>query len=343
MEDFILYESKDRKLTEKIACFDLDHTIIQPKSKKLYPIDENDWQFKDNVIDTLKFLHENDWSIIIFTNQKQGGKQILNIKQLTDKFRNIEETLKFPITVMAALQNDHYRKPFTGMWETIITHDYTEGFYCGDAYMNKRFDDIYFAKNVNIAFMTPESVFVPKINHFEVVDYLDIDYSVPIDFISNTQYAKETKQIMEYTKNLDFIFIISSPASGKTHFCKTHLSAYVRMSKDDYRTKATYLKEIRRLCAEKQKIVFDNTNHTEKSRMEILNILPDCASIGYIFRDIDKKMCLYLNKYRYFETKYSHILLPEIAIHTYYKNVQLPKAYLKVSHCIEKLDRMFYC
>ena len=84
--------------------------------------------------------------------------------------------------------------------------------------------------------MTPESVFVPKINEFKVVNFHS-DNNIPIDFITETQYKNEKKQIKIYIENLDYIFIISSPTSGKTHFCKTHLPTYVRMSKDDYGTK----------------------------------------------------------------------------------------------------------
>jgi bifunctional polynucleotide phosphatase/kinase len=340
-EDYIIYNAIDREFRSKLACFDLDHTLIQPKSKKVYPIDEKDWEFKENVINTLQYFHDNNWSIIIFSNQKQGGKRMLNVEQLNTKFANIEKKLKIPITVMAALKNDLYRKPMTGMWEVMdfFVDDYTEAFYCGDAYENKRFDDVYFAKNIKVSFMTPESVFLPKIEDFKVVDY-QLNYNIPIDFITETQYNKEKKQIKKYIENLDYIFIISSPASGKTHFCKTHLPTYIRMSKDDY---GKYLKEIKKLCDKKKKIVFDNTNHTEKSRKEILDILPTEADVGYIFREVDKEVSMYLNKYRYFDTHYSSLLLPEVAIHTYYKYLELPKTPLKVSHGIQKLEKKFYC
>lgn len=342
--DYIIYNAIDRKFRPKLACFDLDHTLIQPKSKKVYPIDEKDWELKDNVLNTLQYFHDNNWSIIVFSNQKQGGKRMLNIKQLYNKFGNIEKKLKIPITVMAALKNDLYRKPMTGMWEVMdfFVDDYTEAFYCGDAYEKKRFDDVYFAKNIKISFMTPESVFVPNIDNFKVVNF-HIDYKVPIDFITETQYKNEKNQIKKYIENLDYVFIVSSPASGKTHFCKTHLPEYVRMSKDDYRTKTKYLKEIKKLCDEKKQIVFDNTNHTEKSRKEILDILPELASIGYIFRDVDKEVSIYLNKYRYFDTHYASQLLPDVAIHTYFKYLEVPNTHLKVSHGIQKLEKEFYC
>jgi DNA 3'-phosphatase len=350
MDDlYILYNTNGRTFTKKLACFDLDHTLIQPKSKKVYPIDENDWEFKDNVINTLTFLHDNDWTIIVLSNQKQGGKRMLSIEQLYNKFATIEDKLKIPIIVMAALKNDFYRKPFIGMWNKMksLVHGYTKAFYCGDAYENKRFSDIYFAKNIGIPFMTPESVFVPNRNDFKIVNF-SFDYKIPINFISDTQYEKEQKQIMKYTKNLEFIFIISPPASGKSYFCKTYLPDYVPMSKDDYGTKTKYLMEIKKLIGNEKKIVFDNTNHTQKSRNEILNILPKSARIGYIFRDVNKDVSLYLNQYRYFDTNLdnnldSSILLPEVAIHTYYKYLELPETYLKISHGIQSLKRRFYC
>ena len=62
---------------EKIACFDLDHTLIKPKSGKTFPIDKNDWTWiYSNVPVKLKELYDdnfnkklvnyNDKNLIIF-------------------------------------------------------------------------------------------------------------------------------------------------------------------------------------------------------------------------------------------------------------------------------------
>jgi len=44
METVIEIKSKDFVLSNKLACFDLDSTLIKTKSGKTFAIDENDWE-----------------------------------------------------------------------------------------------------------------------------------------------------------------------------------------------------------------------------------------------------------------------------------------------------------
>ena len=54
-----------------IAAFDLDYTLIKPKSGKKFPVDKNDWEWMyPNVLEKLKEYYENKYTIVIFTNQK---------------------------------------------------------------------------------------------------------------------------------------------------------------------------------------------------------------------------------------------------------------------------------
>jgi bifunctional polynucleotide phosphatase/kinase len=49
----------------------MDDTLIKVKGKGKFPKDENDWIFlNDQVMPKLKRYSDNDYSIIIFTNQK---------------------------------------------------------------------------------------------------------------------------------------------------------------------------------------------------------------------------------------------------------------------------------
>jgi len=66
-ENGILY-NLDLKSNLPIAGFDLDGTIIIPKSGRKFPIDENDWKIIDNkIINTIHNL--SGYNIVIFTNQ----------------------------------------------------------------------------------------------------------------------------------------------------------------------------------------------------------------------------------------------------------------------------------
>jgi len=92
------------------------------------------------------------------------------------------------------------------------------------------------------------------------------------------------------------------------------------------------------------KIVFDNTN---ANRDKILSYLKDSDKIGYIIRNISKEQSFYLNKYRHFITKGGAKLLPDVAIHTYYKRVIYPEGvnvFIINSSWIDGGDLVkFYC
>jgi bifunctional polynucleotide phosphatase/kinase len=53
----------------KIAGFDMDHTLIEPKSNKKFGTGPTDWKFWDNSVKTkLSELHKEGFKIVIFTN-----------------------------------------------------------------------------------------------------------------------------------------------------------------------------------------------------------------------------------------------------------------------------------
>ena len=56
---------------------------------------------------------------------------------------------------------------------------------------------------------------------------------------------------------------------------------------------------------------------------KILSYLPK-KKVGYIVRQVSKEQSLYLNKYRCFVTKGEEELLPDVAIYSHYKRLQIP-------------------
>jgi len=145
---------------DKLACFDLEHTLIEP----LHNASEDfDLKFKADVIPTLRLLRNNDWSIVVFTNAKT--RDALDTKQWANVCQSIEDTLGFPITILISLQDDACRKPLTGLWEVfeLFYDTCTEVFYCGEPFVNH---NIYFARNVGIPFVPCDKVFRnKKISH----------------------------------------------------------------------------------------------------------------------------------------------------------------------------------
>ena len=98
---------------EKLACFDLDFTLIKPRSGKKFPKDKDDWCWNfHSVPKILRKFYEKEYTIIVFTNQK-------NLKSYADfkyKIDIITETLNIPINYFISTDNDKYRKPCNNMF-----------------------------------------------------------------------------------------------------------------------------------------------------------------------------------------------------------------------------------
>lgn len=350
------FESKNY---EGFACFDLDHTIIKPKSGKIFPKDRDDWEFMDNVESVLKTFHNNNWLVVVFTNQSglKTSKKI-TVEDFEYKLINIANSLEINIKFIASLDKDYFRKPMLGMWEMIqnefsyINEHSISKFYCGDAFNphdKLKASDLRFAWHAKIDFIYPDKLFQKDFTIYKVrlaIQMSKNDFIAVIkyyDELISTYFSSEdmnnVAQITEFKNKYQYIFIIAPPSSGKSTFCKKYLSEYIRLSKDDYKTKAKYIKAI--LDNKDQKIVFDNTNYTDKSRKEIIDILVsfgiNIENIGFIIRDVSKPLSMYLNKYRCMTNKSK--ALPDVAIHSYFKNVSYPQNnYIKLPSMITSLE-----
>ena len=362
---------------KKYACFDLDHTLIRPKEGHIFPKNRDDWELMDNVKDILNILYKNNWIIIIFTNQLGVEKNYITRKDLNIKFKNIVDKIGIEIYIIASTKKDIYRKPYLGMWNIVknklnidLNKDYI--FYCGDAFqihdVKLRGSDLKFAMNIGIQFLKPDEIFIlkdkfdienftkkieNKIENKKIIEFKEKLIYERFNYIDDDIYTNDYYKIKNYVENYKFLFIISPPSSGKTTFSKNILEKefnYVRLSKDDYKTISQYKKAVKQHLEKRDKIVFDNTNSKNKGRNELIALIEKAGytinDIGYIYRDVKKKDSMYLNKYRFYKTNGEHKLLPEVAIHSYYKNLELPENtnYITVSNMIigDVLDKKVF-
>ena len=153
--------SKTLPGSDKVASFDIDHTIIKTKSgkkfatsksyfilifhvlkyKQIVHLDAADWVFFDKSIPPkLKKLNEEGYRILFITNQ--GGIEKGNVKfaELKTKFETIISELDIPVYVLIATGETHFRKPSTGMWDFFVENlnksvkvNMDESFFVGDA------------------------------------------------------------------------------------------------------------------------------------------------------------------------------------------------------------------
>ena len=95
--------------SSKIACFDLDGTLINVKGTSDFAKGPDDWKlFNKNVPVVLKKYHEDGFKIAIFTNQggirsALGGK---NADTVRGKISNFLSSVGVPAIVFAATKKD---------------------------------------------------------------------------------------------------------------------------------------------------------------------------------------------------------------------------------------------
>jgi bifunctional polynucleotide phosphatase/kinase len=333
------------KSTNKLACFDLDCTLINTKSGNTFPIDENDWEFfNDKVISKLTELYNDGFCIVIFSNQKglSNGKQ--SPGKWISKIELIAKQLKVPFRCFASISSDIYRKPFPTLYLDLI-EDYknihTSSFYCGDAagrpndFSNT---DLKFALNCKLKFMFPEELFAnKKIKIPKVIYNIDFDNLNKNDTTTFTPVKKE------------MIIMSGVPGSGKSTFVKKHLEPanYIRINMDTLKTKVKCIKETVKYLKLNDCIVIDNTNFTKKSRAEYIKLAKEHNyKVRCVIIDCPEEVAIHNAHYRAFinNTK----IIPTIVYRTYKKNYEVPSKaegiseILTIPYCVPDDHRYSY-
>lgn len=155
------------KPNNKIASFDLDGTIIKPKSNKRIPKTATDWQFFSiwTKVKLEQVIRENNARFVIFTNQNGVSLNFVSLSEVQERVELVTSRINIPCTVFMAINKDHFRKPCTMMFRLLLeafndsrTIDRDASFYCGDAigYPSHSNADIEFAKRLRLPFLTPE-------------------------------------------------------------------------------------------------------------------------------------------------------------------------------------------
>lgn len=153
--------------SSSLASFDLDGTIIKPKSNKRIPRNATDWQFFSvwTKVKIQQAIRENDSRLVIFTNQNGVGLRLVALEEVQERIELVTQRLNIPCTVFVAIEKDEFRKPNTAMFrlfEEAFNNDQRvdleKSFYCGDAvgYPSHSDADIKFAQTLKLPFLPPE-------------------------------------------------------------------------------------------------------------------------------------------------------------------------------------------
>ena len=244
-----IYKINKPKFRDKLASFDYDWTIVNPKEGKTFPVNINDWEwYHPSVPDKIKEYYDNGHMIVIFTNQSKEWKH----KQI----RIVSRALKIPIFTVIASKPDY--KPQTTMYDVLFknnTINKSDSFFVGDA-LGRKIDfsdsDKMFADNIGIKCYSPEEIFF-KEEKIIIPNILD-------------------KYFIYNESNPEIIIMTGYPGSGKStianHICNS--GNYVSINSDDYKTTSKMLKKAKDYLLNKSSIIFDATNSSIKKRNEYI-------------------------------------------------------------------------
>lgn len=283
----IVFTMPGCKASNKIGAYDMDGTLIQTKSGKVFPTGVDDWKLAfGSVGKTLRGKHDDNYKIVILTNQAGISKGKTKLSDIRKKIENVAKTIGVPLQAFIATGDNGFRKPLTGMWQTLCEHKNNdvlvhidESYYVGDAAgrpeiksIKKKKDhssvDRLMALNLNLKFFTPEEHF----QNAQPQKWIHPEFH-PKTILSDSVSLTETPKVKIASQNLEIILMVGGPGTGKSRFCKDHLEPknYEIVSRDLIGTWQKCVDRVNDCLRMNRKVVIDNTNGDVESRARYVN------------------------------------------------------------------------
>ena len=321
---------------KKIAGFDLDYTLIKPKSGKKFPENSSDWKWlypevKSNLI---KLSKDKSYVIVIFTNQLGLEKGKTKIEDLKEKFEQIQMELNINLIFLISDKDDIFRKPRVGMWKYLKKKgvERNGSFYVGDAAgrikdtklpKDHSDSDRKFAINAKIDFYTPEVYFLFN---------KDKTMERPWEYKGyQLNYNREkTKKIKINKEDTNMILISGLPGSGKTRLAeklaKKYNYSYLSLDKDKSKLKS----KLNKLIEDKKSVIIEGLLYSNEQRDKYLKLVDKSYQKYLIQLKTDMDLSYHLNNYRYLNKNGN--MVPMVVYHTYRKYYEKPnkKSYEKI-------------
>jgi len=307
----------------KVIFADLDHTLITPKGKHVFPKTIDDWKWKDEtIVPKLKDMYNNmGYEIVIVSNQKKMTRD-----DVKTKIKMIYDDLQLPFVFLSGHSDLYYRKPQLGLWEVLIEYifkdinniDYPSSIFIGDSIA-----DLYFARNINIKFMHTE-LFFTGIPNKEFTKIEEKKHPLT-EWISDDNTSTEILPSLKLSKHV--VIMIGSPASGKSFYSRKLETTYgyLRINKDDMKSDAIMLNAFDKGLKERRNIVIDGTNPTKESRSKwITTARKESYEITIVWMNFPMYVVEFLNNYRIAKNKNQNSHVPAVAMRVYYKKLEEP-------------------
>lgn len=350
----ILYseETDNTSKKNKIASFDLDHTLIKPIGDRTHPKDKNDFELVfPNIIEKMKDLHKQGFIILVFSNQddlinKPEKKEIV-LYRIQTLYDQVFQANSIPVQFFISTGRDYCRKPNTGLmdffyelksYESSVKNSFYVGDAAGRTKTHKDFSiidrkkdfscsDRMFALNCKIKFMTPEQFFEED-DHRAFL----IEKTFETNFMKEDKDGKLEKQYINWEKisKYNIVMLLAPPGAGKSSLAHRMLNEFGYtdiINMDTYKTKNKCLKMFDGLLKlEKKRIIIDNTHSKKSSRKDYLDLMKKNKSkekVLLLKLNVDKTQSFFLNNFRCKVEKTKR--LGDVVIHSYFKFYEEPK------------------
>ena len=304
-----IYNINNAVYRDKMASFDYDWTLVNPKQGNTFPLNIDDWQWSfPSVPVKIKQYYLDGYMIVIFTNQSKTWK--------CDQVQLVAKLLDIPIFVVIATDKCDY-KPNIILYDTLMSYNNNnnnnnnhnnhnhninkeQSFFVGDA-LGRKIDfsdsDKIFAINIGISWHSPESIF-------------------------NTVNKEFILPIISLEIEPEIIIMMGYPSSGKSTIAKKicENDKYIHIEGDVYKTTKHMIKHSLEHILHNKSIVFDATNSSIKKRREYVELGKKyCYKITCIHVSTSLLISYQRNKERN-ETKQ----VPKIAYSVYTKYYEEP-------------------
>jgi DNA 3'-phosphatase len=303
----------------KVIFADLDHTLITPKGKHVFPKSIDDWKWKnDAVVPKLKDMYDKGYEIVIVSNQKK-----MTGDEVKTKATMIYNDLKIPFVFISGHSDIYYRKPQLGLWEVLIEYIFKDIKYIdipSSVFIGDSEADLYFARNTNIKFIHTDTYFL-GIQNKEFVKIESAEHPMT-KWVSNDVYS--IPQLSSSSKHL--VIMVGSPASGKSYYSQELESkGFLRINKDTMKTDKVIEKTFNDGIKNGLNIVIDNTNPTKESRAKMISVAKKASYfVTIVWMNFPISVVEYLDNYRIAKYKNQEFHVPIVGMRVYYKKLEKP-------------------
>ncbi len=304
--------------SSKIAAFDLDNTLIRYKCDTRLANVNTGWSLVYGVKNKLKELVENDFKIVIITNQCSSK---FDHDEFNKKISNVVKELEVPLQVIVCTESGYSKKPSIGSWKFLelnngsIKIDTSKSFYVGDA-AGRSSDvsdmDYKFAINNGVKFYIPDEYF----DDCRIKIPLPVH---PVALINNKNENMDESRLC--TGEKEIIILVGPPACGKSIWCEQNkFKNYAIINQENHKIKTKMMISIRQYLQKGQSVIVDKRNEYIKDREEIITIAKNSgASVKIVWFDFPKIICEHICAYR--EIMFGKEV-PHIIISKYYSKIK---------------------